>query len=98
MRSWYLQVNKQLYILLDLFGRETGSNKQAASKSCALSMVRQLYHLNVIEAYSGVVKKKTTEEIPPFDVAVSEELSAQVDAALNVFNMPPNPVVCRNCI
>lgn len=37
-------------------GRETGSNKQSASKSCALSLVRQLFHLGVIEAYAGTLK------------------------------------------
>lgn len=37
-------------------GRESGSNKQSASKSCALSLVRQLYHLGVIEAFSGNLK------------------------------------------
>ena len=38
-------------------GRETGSNKQTASKSCALSLVRQLYHLGVIDAFSGSLKR-----------------------------------------
>lgn len=47
-------------------GREHGSNKKLAAQSCALSVVRQLYHLGVIEAYSGVTKKKEGE-------AVSEE-------------------------
>ncbi|KFB49323.1 AGAP006599-PA-like protein [Anopheles sinensis] len=37
-------------------GRESGSNKQSASKSCALSIVRQLYHLGVIEAFNGSIK------------------------------------------
>lgn len=37
-------------------GRESGSNKQTASKSCALSLVRQLYHLGVIEAFSGSIR------------------------------------------
>lgn len=40
-------------------GRETGSNKQSASKSCALSLVRQLFHLGVIEAFSGSLKTKS---------------------------------------
>lgn len=39
-------------------GRETGSNKQTASKSCALSIVRQLFHLGVVEAFSGTLKTK----------------------------------------
>ena len=37
--------------------REAGSNKQSASKSCALSLVRQLFHLGVIQAYKGSLKK-----------------------------------------
>lgn len=37
-------------------GRESGSNKQTASKSCALSLVRQLYHLGVVEAFSGSIR------------------------------------------
>lgn len=39
-------------------GRETGSNKQTASKSCALSLVRQLFHLGVVDAFSGTLKTK----------------------------------------
>jgi ATP-dependent RNA helicase A len=41
----------------NIVARETGSNKQSASKSSALSLVRQLFHLGVIEAYSGTLKK-----------------------------------------
>lgn len=40
-------------------GRESGSNKQTASKSCALSLVRQLYHLGVIEAFSGSIRVRS---------------------------------------
>ena len=47
----------------DLTGRESGSNKQVASKSCAMSLVRQLFHLGVIEAYSGEKKKKKENEV-----------------------------------
>ncbi len=43
--------------------REHGSNKKLAAQSCALSLVRQLYHLGVIEAYSGVTKKKDGETV-----------------------------------
>ncbi|KAK9499269.1 hypothetical protein O3M35_002337 [Rhynocoris fuscipes] len=55
-------------------GRETGSNKQSASKSCALSIVRQLYHLGVIEAFSGTLKKKTTEQIASYEVKINPAL------------------------
>lgn len=40
-----------------IFSREHGSNKKLAAQSCALSLVRQLYHLGVIEPYSGQKKK-----------------------------------------
>lgn len=42
----------------NITGRETGSNKQTASKSCALSIIRQMYHLEVIEAFSGTIRVK----------------------------------------
>ena len=41
----------------NITAREAGSNKQSASKSCALSLVRQLYHLKVIEAFTGTYKR-----------------------------------------
>ncbi|KAG2461822.1 DHX9 helicase, partial [Polypterus senegalus] len=45
-----------------IFAREHGSNKKLAAQSCALSLVRQLYHLGVIEAYTGQTKKKEGEQ------------------------------------
>lgn len=49
--------------MLDVSSREHGSNKQVASKSCALSLVRQLYHMSVIEAYTGLKKKKDADKV-----------------------------------
>lgn len=43
--------------------REHGSNKKLAAQSCALSIVRQLYHLSVIEPYTGMTKKKEGETV-----------------------------------
>lgn len=51
------------FSLLAINAREHGSNKQMASKSCALSLVRQLYHLQVIEPYTGITKKKETDKV-----------------------------------
>jgi ATP-dependent RNA helicase A len=34
-----------------------------ASKSCALSLVRQLFHFKVIEAFTGAKKKKKDNEV-----------------------------------
>jgi len=63
--------------------REAGSNKQTASKSCALSLVRQLFHLGVIEAFSGTLKKnKEVEDLPPYDVAIAPEISTQLNDCL----------------
>ncbi|GJQ87202.1 putative ATP-dependent helicase [Trypoxylus dichotomus] len=71
-----------------IMGRDTGSNKQTASKSCALSIVRQLFHLGVIEAYAGTLKKdKSSTEMTPYDVAVSPELKNQVKRCLAELNI-----------
>uniref|UniRef100_A0A023F369 RNA helicase n=2 Tax=Triatoma infestans TaxID=30076 RepID=A0A023F369_TRIIF len=70
-------------------GRETGSNKQTASKSCALSIVRQLYHLGVIEAFSGTLKKKTSEQISSYEVKVAPKLVEQVYRILEALNIKP---------
>lgn len=59
----------------NITGRETGSNKQSASKSCALSLIRQLFHLGVIEAFSGTLKKaKMEDKLPNYPVRVNPEL------------------------
>ncbi|XP_076644853.1 dosage compensation regulator mle isoform X2 [Halictus rubicundus] len=71
-------------------GRETGSNKQTASKSCALSLVRQLYHLGVIEAFSGTLKKnKDAEQIKPYPVKISPEVERQIHDVLSSLNVKP---------
>ncbi|KAG7157775.1 ATP-dependent RNA helicase A protein-like [Homarus americanus] len=69
--------------------RETGSNKQAASKSCSLSLVRQLYHLNVIEAFSGTLKKKETEQLKPYGVSLSPEHIALIDSVIKITGVHP---------
>ncbi|XP_045476093.1 dosage compensation regulator [Harmonia axyridis] len=67
-----------------IHGRDTASNKQSASKSCALSIIRQLFHLGVIEAYSGTLKKnKTASEMTPFDVKLDPELRREVQECLD---------------
>ncbi|KAL0109422.1 hypothetical protein PUN28_014471 [Cardiocondyla obscurior] len=71
-------------------GRETGSNKQTASKSCALSIVRQLYHLGVIEAFSGTLKKnKDAEQMKPYPVKISPELDNQIRDVLISLDIKP---------
>ncbi|XP_053247085.1 ATP-dependent RNA helicase A isoform X1 [Podarcis raffonei] len=57
-----------------IYAREHGSNKKLAAQSCALSLVRQLYHLNIIEPYSGQTKKKEGESVEPYEVNISSDL------------------------
>lgn len=67
-------------------GRDGGSNKQTASKSCALSMVRQLFHLGVIEAFSG---KNTICVVEPFYFGF---LLGTLKKQKNAAEMPSFPV------
>ncbi|XP_067331150.1 ATP-dependent RNA helicase A isoform X2 [Channa argus] len=73
--------------------REHGSNKKLAAQSCALSLVRQLYHLGVIEAYSGVTKKKEGETLEAYDVSVSPDLQQQLARVIQELGVqiPPPP-------
>ena len=84
----------------NITARETGSNKQSASKSCALSLVRQLYHLGVIEAFSGTLKqRKADDELKPYKVAMAPQLIQQVEdvikdldlAVVNPNQIKPDP-------
>ncbi|XP_065162566.1 dosage compensation regulator isoform X2 [Atheta coriaria] len=71
----------------NITGRESGSNKQSASKSCALSIVRQLYHLNVIEAFSGTLKKdKAANSMTPYKVNITPDLRSKVINCLRTLN------------
>ncbi|XP_076436287.1 ATP-dependent RNA helicase A-like isoform X2 [Babylonia areolata] len=73
-----------------IHAREHGSNKQTASKSCALSLVRQLFHLGVVEAYTGEKKKKKdSENLPPYEVVVSSDMIQQTDQVLNAWGVNP---------
>ncbi|XP_053325298.1 ATP-dependent RNA helicase A isoform X2 [Spea bombifrons] len=62
--------------------REHGSNKKLAAQSCALSLVRQLYHLGVIEAYSGQTKKKEGESLEPYEVNLSPDIQKQLQSVI----------------
>lgn len=73
----------------DVTARESGSNKQSASKSCALSLIRQLYHLRVIEAYSGSLKKSISNLIETYEVNVNPVLLNKVYNVLEELNIKP---------
>nr|ABV48877.1 maleless [Drosophila simulans] len=68
--------------------RESGSNKKSASKSCALSLVRQLFHLNVIEPFSGTLKKKKDEELKPYPVKLAPNLINKIDQVIRGLDLP----------
>lgn len=68
--------------------RESGSNKKSASKSCALSLVRQLFHLNVIEPFSGTLKKKKDEQLKPYPVKLSPNLINKIDEVIKGLDLP----------
>nr|XP_013811734.1 PREDICTED: ATP-dependent RNA helicase A [Apteryx mantelli mantelli] len=79
-----------------IFGREHGSNKKLAAQSCALSLVRQLYHLGVIEPYSGQTKKKEGESVEPYEVSLSSDLENQLqnivrELSLEIVPWPEDP-------
>uniref|UniRef100_A0A8C2GLE7 RNA helicase n=1 Tax=Cyprinus carpio TaxID=7962 RepID=A0A8C2GLE7_CYPCA len=61
-----------------VIAREHGSTKKLAAQSCALSIVRQLYHLGVIEAYTGQTKKKEGEIVDVYEVNLSDDVQQQI--------------------
>ena len=74
----------------NIHAREAGSNKHSASKSCALSLVRQLFHLGVIEAFSGTLKKnKEVEDLPPYEVNLAPEMVGQVRDCISSLGYTP---------
>uniref|UniRef100_A0A8C2ZEX1 RNA helicase n=1 Tax=Cyclopterus lumpus TaxID=8103 RepID=A0A8C2ZEX1_CYCLU len=77
----------------EITAREHGSNKKLAAQSCALSLVRQLYHLGVLEAFSGVTKKKEGETLEAFEVKVSADLQLQLANVVQELevHVPPPP-------
>lgn len=74
----------------NVIGRESGSNKQSASKSCALSIVRQLFHLGVLEAFSGTLKKaKTEDKLPNYPVKIDPSIMNRAHQVLNDLKIYP---------
>ncbi|OQR68798.1 dosage compensation regulator isoform 1 [Tropilaelaps mercedesae] len=74
----------------NLTAREHGSNKQTASKSCALSMVRQLFHLGEIEAFSGTLKKKEITAMKEFQLKLAPDVFDEVNHVVEKLGLKPN--------
>ncbi|XP_056387862.1 ATP-dependent RNA helicase A isoform X1 [Hyla sarda] len=96
-RSFFAEMN--LYVKQlgrTIHAREHGSNKRLAAQSCALSLVRQLYHLSVIEPYSGQTRKKEGESIEPYEVNLSPDIQKQLSSVIQELQIelpypPPDP-------
>lgn len=96
-RSMRIKIHADKYVIytiiilfyLGVTARESGSNKQSASKSCALSLVRQLYHLGVIEAFSGSLKKTILNIVEPYEVNVDPLLLNKVHDILHELKIDP---------
>ncbi|ETN58280.1 dosage compensation regulator maleless [Anopheles darlingi] len=74
----------------NITGRMSGSNKQSASKSCALSIVRQLYHFGVIEAFTGSIKSaKSSEQVAAYPVRISNQLAQRIHECLQELGLEP---------
>ena len=53
-----------------------------------------MFHLGVIEAFSGSLKRnKDVEELKPYDVKISPELVNQVEEVLKSLDMAPVQVI-----
>uniref|UniRef100_H2YB31 RNA helicase n=1 Tax=Ciona savignyi TaxID=51511 RepID=H2YB31_CIOSA len=63
-------------------------NPGNASQSCALSLIRQLYHLNVIEPYTGATKNKVSDEAEPYPVNIDPQIEQQLSDLLENLKIP----------
>ncbi|XP_069837244.1 ATP-dependent RNA helicase A isoform X1 [Dendropsophus ebraccatus] len=87
-RSFFAEMN--LYVKQlgrSIYAREHGSNKRLAAQSCALSIVRQLYHLSVIEPFSGLTRKKEGESIEPYEVNLAPDVQKQLGSIIQELNI-----------
>lgn len=69
----------------NLNGKGSAATKKIAAQNCALSIVRQLYHMRAIEAAEhGQVqaKKQKTDEIPVYEVNLEPEGQSVLEDAL----------------
>ncbi|CAF0903640.1 unnamed protein product [Brachionus calyciflorus] len=81
MHFFESKTNKRIH------ANEHGSTKQSASKACALSLVRQLYHLGVIEQFTGERKKKDKQKTVPYSVQLNNELKDNLNELRRLFDI-----------
>ncbi|TNN30309.1 ATP-dependent RNA helicase A [Liparis tanakae] len=73
--------------------REHGSTKKLAAQSCSLSLVRQLFHLQVLEAFSGPPRRGEGQPLEVFEVQVPADLQQQLVGVVQALGVlvPPAP-------
>ncbi|KAI1716587.1 double-stranded RNA binding motif domain-containing protein [Ditylenchus destructor] len=70
--------------------RGTGSQKKVAKTACALSLVRQLYHMGIMEtAGNKTTKKITASNLPDIKVKVEDSLSIRLKSYLENCGVEP---------
>uniref|UniRef100_A0A915PRX8 RNA helicase n=1 Tax=Setaria digitata TaxID=48799 RepID=A0A915PRX8_9BILA len=74
--------------------RAQGSTKKTAEATCALSLIRQLFHSQLVGAYTGSKKKKTAGNLPEIRVVLSKGLSEEISsylALVGIEEVQPSP-------
>lgn len=55
-----------------------------------MSLVRQLYHLGVVESFTGSLKKnKDADQMKPYPVKISPELEEEINTVLEGLEVKP---------
>ncbi|KAF1765667.1 hypothetical protein GCK72_005620 [Caenorhabditis remanei] len=76
-----METTAQLYVPQlnkTLIGKGSGSNKKVSESGCAMNVVRQMFHLNIMQAYTGPTKKNKVSTLPDISVSLPEVLSTRV--------------------
>jgi len=61
---------------------------QGTHETLHIPLVRQLFHLKVIEAYSGTLKKKSDENMKPYAVKIEERHINSLDEVIKALDLP----------
>ncbi|XP_057317532.1 ATP-dependent RNA helicase A protein-like [Hydractinia symbiolongicarpus] len=86
LNFWVKEARRQLS------GKGSAATKKLAAQNCALSLVRQLYHMGAIEmAEAGQVqcKKRKTDDLPPYAVTLQPEIERKLQEVLELRNIIP---------
>ncbi|CAG2105382.1 unnamed protein product, partial [Medioppia subpectinata] len=76
----------------DVSAREPGSNKMLASKSCALSIIRQMFHFGILGEFKVGPKKNKSQSIDSYAVDVPNHILDLVNKTLQDLNIKPVPI------